>query len=118
MNKPANPHPAISVLKLDVLENSTFPFARALGSALPHTACPSDFAVLKSDAAENSTFPSARALGSVSPHTACPSDSALSKELRISSKQSSNAFTTTGSNCVPEPCFIMFKASFKSILFL
>ena len=68
-----------TVLKSDAHENSTFPLAMALGSAMPHTACRSDFAVLKSDAHENSTFPLAMALGSAMPHTACQSDSAVLK---------------------------------------
>ena len=32
-----------TVLKSDAHENSTFPLAMALGSAMPHTACQSDF---------------------------------------------------------------------------
>ena len=51
----------------------------ALGSAMPHMACQSDFALLKSDAAENSTFPFAMALGSAMPHMACQSDFAVLK---------------------------------------
>ena len=45
-----------ALLKSDAAENSTFPFAMALGSALPHTACQSDSALLKSDVRQKRGF--------------------------------------------------------------
>ena len=44
-NKYAGGAASSIVLKSDAHGNSTFPLAMALGSALPHTACQSDFAV-------------------------------------------------------------------------